>query len=224
MRKPAPAAVTFSTGRNPKVDSVLGSNGLQLELEGYPGIDPDLVRAQLALLTPEAQRGRAEAFRRMPTIVATQSAEYLVLRYVTGRFLRALGPPLRNLARSRAIAAGLRRVSAIRTALNVGKDRTVAIARVNVGNVSEEVIGVSGKAFRGESVGSARIAGNTLRTGPGRLDAEVKILDDLAAKLDPRASGTIDLFVDRAACFNCGTAVLEFRQAFPNIALRVLAP
>ena len=122
------------------------------------------------------------------------------------------------------IAAGLEKTGAIRAALNVGNNRTVAFARVNAGGLTEEVIGISGRAGRGTRLGTARIAGNTTRRGPGRLDAEVKILDDLAGRLSPNASGTIELFVDRAVCSNCGTAILNFRQSFPNITLDVVAP
>ena len=70
----------------------------------------------------------------------------------------------------------------------------------------------------------ARIAGNTTRTGPGRLDAEVKILDNLAENLDASSSGRIELFVDRAVCSNCAEAILEFRSSFPGIDLQILVP
>ncbi len=124
-----------------------------------------------------------------------------------------------------SIEAGLERTQTIRKALDVGRRRTVAFARVDVRGVSDEVVGVSGEAFRKSSLlGDGRVAGNTSRLGPGRLDAEVKILDDLRGRLDLNSSGTIDLFVDRAVCGNRAAAILEFRRLFPSIRLNVVAP
>lgn len=57
---------------------------------------------------------------------------------------------------------------------------------------------------------------------PGRLDAEVKILDDMANGLDSGSSGMVTLFVDRAVCSNCGAAILEIRRFFPKIDLIVI--
>jgi hypothetical protein len=113
----------------------------------------------------------------------------------------------------------------IRTALQVGKKRTVAIADVEVSGFSGRVIGVSGDAARRTIVG-ATVAPNTTRTGPGRLDAEAKILDHLESRIGRNSTGTINLSIDnvQGACLHCAAAILEFRRNYPGISLNVSVP
>ncbi|NVB36410.1 hypothetical protein G6O69_01110 [Pseudenhygromyxa sp. WMMC2535] len=125
------------------------------------------------------------------------------------------------------VKAGLARTADIKAALGargaaVGKGRTVAFAEVDVAGVEvSEVIGVSGRTGRGGALGESLIAGPTTRTGPGRLDAEVKILDELRPRLTPESRGTIRLFVDQPAakgvCQNCTDAIFQFQRDFPGI-------
>jgi hypothetical protein len=114
----------------------------------------------------------------------------------------------------------------IRDDLDVGKNRTVAIGEASTTEFTGEVIGASGDALRGTRLGNAIIAPNTTRSGPGRLDAEVKVLDFLETKLTPNSRGTINLIIDNkgGACENCGAAILRFREKFPNVRLNVSIP
>ncbi|MGH1347535.1 MAG: RHS repeat-associated core domain-containing protein, partial [Nannocystales bacterium] len=125
------------------------------------------------------------------------------------------------------VKTGLARTADIKTALGaqgaaVGKGRTVAFAEVDIVDVEVgEVIGVSGGTARGGTLGESLIAGPTTRTGPGRLDAEVKILDELRPRLTPESRGTIRLFVDQPAakgvCQNCTDAIFQFQRDFPGV-------
>ncbi len=122
---------------------------------------------------------------------------------------------------------GLARTSDIRNGLNVGNNRSVAYSEVNVTGLQGDIIGISGRANRGDTFNGSAVAGNTGRTGSGRLDAEVKILDHLRSQLNPSASGTIRLFVDqparRGVCQHCTAAIFQFRRDFPNVQLSISA-
>jgi len=124
--------------------------------------------------------------------------------------------------------AGIARTLALRNSLDIGKGRTAAFAEVNVTGFKGEVVGFSGAANRGTKLGESVIAGNTVRVGPGKLDAEVKILDNLRQTLDPSAKGTIRLFVDQPAlkgvCQSCTNDILGFRRDFPGIDLIISTP
>ena len=141
--------------------------------------------------------------------------------------LASLRPPNGGRAPTIGVDEGLGRTGSIRSSLDVGGGRTVAYSDVNVTGLQGEVIGVSGAASRGNSLDSSTIAGNTTRTGPGRLDAEVKILDHLRTQISPDSTGTIRLFIDqpagRGACQSCTDAILQFRRDYPGIDLVVSA-
>jgi hypothetical protein len=124
------------------------------------------------------------------------------------------------------VGTGNPRFVKIRDDLDVGKNRTVAIGEASTTEFTGEVIGASGDALRGTRLGNAIIAPNTTRSGPGRLDAEVKVLDFLETKLTPNSRGTINLIIDNkgGACENCGAAILRFREKFPNVRLNVSIP
>ena len=171
------------------------------------GVEAPLMEMPLTLRTSYAYR--AGLFRGAPRI---NLASPSVLRG-TRRF------------RSRGISlAESSRLREIRLVLDAGKDRTVGFARVNVNGSYEELATVSGKAYRGHSVSGTRVVGNTARTGPGSLDAEAKILDDISSRFDPSARGVVQLFVDRPVCTNCSSVILSFRATYPNINLIVAAP
>lgn len=128
-------------------------------------------------------------------------------------------------------ADGLQQIGIIRKALDASKDRTVAYADVNVSNFADStVVAVSGGQSRGgleksyeKAYPGSKVAPATQRSGPGRQDAEVKILDYLRSRLSQGDCGTIRLFVDqpqsKGICENCTKAIFEFKKDFPNIQL-----
>ena len=134
-----------------------------------------------------------------------------------------------------SIPDGLARSKTIRGALDAGKGKTVAFAEVSVSKFKGEVVAVSGEADRGGLVGrfettnpGSTVAPPTARSGVGRQDAEVKILDYLRTVLDPSDRGTIRLFVDqpqlKGVCENCTIAIAQFKKDFPHIKLIPSSP
>jgi len=48
-------------------------------------------------------------------------------------------------------------------------------------------------------------------------DSEVFLLEDLAARLDATATGTVHIYSERAVCDSCSNVIDQFRRMFPNI-------
>jgi len=111
--------------------------------------------------------------------------------------------------------------------LQVGDSRSAAYAEVNIPGLPDEVVSFSGGQGRGgleakwvQNNPGSQIAKPTSRTGPGRQDAEVKILDDLRTRLNenPNLSGTVRMFVDqpqgKGVCEFCTDAIMQFSRDF----------
>ena len=56
------------------------------------------------------------------------------------------------------------------------------------------------------------------------VDSEAKILNNIAAKLgdNTSASGTINLFTERAPCASCSNVIQQFQAKYPNITINVM--
>jgi The BURPS668_1122 family of deaminases len=54
-------------------------------------------------------------------------------------------------------------------------------------------------------------------------DGEIKLLNEAARRLsdNPSVSGRIEVYSERYVCLSCGSAILKFRQVYPNIDVRV---
>jgi len=56
-----------------------------------------------------------------------------------------------------------------------------------------------------------------------RHDAEFKLLNDFAQQIPVKSfSGSAILWTNKALCKSCGGAVLQFRNLFPAISLKVI--
>ena len=122
------------------------------------------------------------------------------------------------------IDEGLRRVAEIREALNIGTRRNIAFAEVEIDGQVDELIAVSGRASRPGTVNlPAELRFSLFSVGPNprTLDAERKILENLAVRLTPESRGTVRLFSERIPCLSCAGALQQFREAFPHIRLVV---
>jgi len=121
---------------------------------------------------------------------------------------------------SRTVAESLDKVNSIRQEFNIGSKRNIAFAEYEINGSKGEVMGVSGKADR---VGTAGVPSErkfeTITTpdgNPRTLDAEVKILEELASKLPSDASGKIYLFSELPFCDSCSGVIKQFKELFPN--------
>jgi hypothetical protein len=56
------------------------------------------------------------------------------------------------------------------------------------------------------------------------VDSEAKILNNVAAQLgdNTSASGTINLFTERAPCASCSNVIQQFQEKYPNIKINVM--
>ena len=112
----------------------------------------------------------------------------------------------------------------IREALNIGTRRNIAFAGVEIDGQVDELIAVSGRASRPGTVNlPAELRFSLFSVGPNprTLDAERKILENLAVRLTPESRGTVRLFSERIPCLSCAGALQQFREAFPHIRLVV---
>jgi RHS repeat-associated protein len=103
--------------------------------------------------------------------------------------------------------------------------RTVAVTRYDInGRQSDWTPAVSGEV---NPSGSVPLPANTRfnPVGPNGefrpLDAERKLLEDIANQFPADATGRIDLYSERMPCGACSSVIDQFRQAFPNIELNV---
>ncbi len=104
----------------------------------------------------------------------------------------------------------------------IGAGRNVAVAEYNVNGQTGFVGSVSG----GNRPGMAPIPTNPrfTPTEVGWLrstDSEYKILEDIAARFGPDATGMVRIYSERPPCPSCEDVFRQFREAYPGINLIV---
>jgi filamentous hemagglutinin len=103
----------------------------------------------------------------------------------------------------------------------------VAVADYSINGASGELIGVSGAAARPGTVGvpSSPVFQPSSTGGFSRaLDAEYKILEDLATQLGPSSSsvrGTVNIYSELPVCSSCSAVIDQFTARYPNVVVNV---
>lgn len=118
----------------------------------------------------------------------------------------------------------LDKIVSTREKLGIGKGRNVAAAEYKIDGISGSLISVSGEALRpGTVTAPANRLFTTIQTGSNarNFDAEVKILENLAATLKPGAKGTINLHSELPVCVSCSGVIQQFEKKFPGIKVNV---
>jgi hypothetical protein len=122
---------------------------------------------------------------------------------------------------SRSVEESLEKINEIRQANNIGGKRNIAFAEYEINGSTGESIGVSGKADRAGTAGvpnQRKFETITTPDGnPRTLDAEVKILEELASQLPNNASGKVHLFSELPFCESCSGVIKQFKEQFPNV-------
>jgi hypothetical protein len=122
---------------------------------------------------------------------------------------------------SRSVEESLDKINEIRQANNIGGKRNIAFAEYEIDGLTDEIIGVSGKADRAGTAGvpnQRKFETITTPDGnPRTLDAEVKILEELASQLPNNASGKVHLFSELPFCESCAGVIKQFKEQFPNV-------
>jgi len=116
------------------------------------------------------------------------------------------------------------RAAELRQSLNVGGGRNLAVAQFEIDGATGELVGVSGQAARAGSVPSpTKHVFDTIQTGnnPRTLDAENKILEQLATQLKPTSQGVVNLHSELPVCVSCSSVITQFQQKFPAIVVNV---
>jgi hypothetical protein len=124
----------------------------------------------------------------------------------------------------RSVKNSLEKVEKIRQTHNVGVKRNIAFAEFDINGRTGELIGISGKAERPGTVGvpkQRRFETITTGNNPRTLDAEVKILEEMATRIPKNSKGTIHLFSELPICVSCSGVIQQFEKQFPNIELIV---
>lgn len=122
------------------------------------------------------------------------------------------------------------RATAVRAELDVGEHRNIAIVDLALSSAPPDtLIGVSGAARRPGTVDppvTALFAPTVAGGFPRELDAEYKVLEEVARRLGPAsetAPGTVRLLSERALCVSCDAVLAEFRVRYPAIQVHVVA-
>jgi hypothetical protein len=116
------------------------------------------------------------------------------------------------------------RAAELRQSLNVGGGRNSAVAQFKIDGATGELVGVSGQAVRPGTVPAPTShVFNTIQTGnnPRTLDAEYKILEQLATQLTSTSRGVVNLYSELPVCVSCSSVITQFQQKFPNVVVNV---
>lgn len=105
----------------------------------------------------------------------------------------------------------------------VGRNKNVAVGRLTTTEGDDVAIGyraVSGDAVRPGFVGNP--VDRQFRTDKDReFDTEVKIMEDVAARIEPDADGVVEIFTELPPCDSCRKVMAQFHRRFPNVQVRV---
>ena len=121
------------------------------------------------------------------------------------------------------------RAAEVRSVLGIGQRRTIAVAEYSIGGQAGELVGVSGRAARPGTVGvpfdpvfKPESVGGFVRD----LDAEYKILEELASQLGPSSNvtGVVNMYSELTVCGSCSAVIGEFTSRYPNVVVNVLSP
>jgi hypothetical protein len=123
-------------------------------------------------------------------------------------------------------------VGDLRRTGDVGKRRNIAAAEVNIkGDKPITLISASGDAIRAGTVPEVGSHGNPQRFMPRATgknsrfyDSEFKLLNYIANQIGPpskKIRGTINLHSELPICISCSSVIGEFKEAFPNIKIKI---
>jgi RHS repeat-associated protein len=165
--------------------------------------------------------GAAQVFGAQNSYEATSGLIKVGAGLVQFRAVAALARPVVPFTPSGIPAeVGIARVAEIRADIGVPKGKNIAYAEVNLGGDTQEVVGISGGKLRGNTAPppiSRQFQPIEVGGYVRDLDAEVKILEDLARVLPQNSSGVVRLFSQFPVCESCTGVVEQFRAAFPDI-------
>jgi len=147
---------------------------------------------------------------------------------------RFVTPTTAEFLRQTEILKGMKEVEQIRQELgltsNNAKDKNVSFANIDVKGEQLKRVSYSGKTSKEGTapVPQKRLFETTItREGNSRqLEAELKILEEFAAKYSDRAQqvkGNIYLFSELPPCVSCTKVFEQFREMFPNVKLEVVS-
>ncbi|MGY2292074.1 hemagglutinin repeat-containing protein [Pseudomonas sp. SDO528_S397] len=207
--------------------------------DGYRGPGHDFVEGLayasgapgLALIIPELAMGcgLAPALCSEAGIIAAEMAggDAAVGGTALGIFGGA-GAVLKGGAQEAAAANELARLSEralqVRSELNIGSGRNIAVAEYSIDGQSAELVGVSGLAKRPGTVDVPKTqVFDTIQTGnnPRTMDSEYKILSSLADKLTPSSQGVVNIYSELPVCVSCSGVISQFQQRFPGVIVKV---
>ncbi|WP_150693579.1 deaminase domain-containing protein [Pseudomonas fluorescens] len=112
----------------------------------------------------------------------------------------------------------------VRSQLNIGSGRNIAVAEYSIDGRSAELVGVSGLAKRPGKVDvPEKQVFDTIQTGnnPRTMDSEYKILSNLADKLTPSSQGVVNIYSELPICVSCSGVISQFQQRFPGVIVNV---
>ncbi len=122
------------------------------------------------------------------------------------------------------LSEGMNIINNIRSSLNIGSQRNIAIANYKIDGSSGQSIAVSGQANR---PGTVDVPGTRLFTtksvgGFSRAnDSEVKLFEFIGQNATPSSTGSVNIFTQRPMCTSCSDVRNQFNVMFPRINVTV---
>jgi hypothetical protein len=208
----------MSEAKSQVENSSVGENGIY-----SPSNLNNLTAPRLATLAARVETWKADAANAdMLTSLSLQGA-LAVAPYGGGGLAKAApgAQAVQLTARTIRPSEGMRIIDQLRKALSFKKSGNIAYAEVSITNgVSGRLVAHSGDGARAGTVGlpkQTRFATEATGKNTRELDSERKLLEGLAARLQPDAQGVVRLFSERPMCPSCMKVVEQFREAFPGI-------
>lgn len=134
------------------------------------------------------------------------------------------GAGTKEAATTNGLARLSERAVQVRSELNIGSGRNIAVAEYSIDGRSAELVGVSGLAKRPGTVDvPEKQVFETIQTGnnPRTMDSEYKILSHLADKLTPSSQGVVNIYSELPVCVSCSGVISQFQQRFPGVVVKV---
>lgn len=113
------------------------------------------------------------------------------------------------------------RYRASQASSSISDRRTVAVVQYEINDSPGQLIGVSGKRSIPGSVATPASWRFDAR-GDRKYDAECKVLEELAARLDDDSTGYIYIYSERKPCRSCESVIQQFQDMFSEISVYVI--
>ncbi len=106
--------------------------------------------------------------------------------------------------------------------LGVKEGKNIAVMHTQIDGQSPTVgVATSGKHVNPGEVGMPKTRQFVPPNPSRQFDSEVFLFEDLATRLTPTSTGTVNLYSERIVCPSCGDVIDQFKARFPGIKVNI---